>query len=62
MAVRDLAKSLSGNSEIRTRRQIIGLIPKRRVFSWKILGAEDIRNSCQHQQQNTIAPRFGVLS
>jgi hypothetical protein len=45
-----------------TRRQVIGLIPKRWIFSWKILGVEDIRNSCQHQQQNTIAPRFGVVS
>jgi transposase len=48
--------------ETNTRRQIIGLIPKTRILSWKVSGAEAIHNSCQYHQQNTIAPRFGVLS
>jgi hypothetical protein len=50
------------DEETNTRRQIIGLIPGRLIFSWKISGAKGVRKFCQPYHKKAIAPRFGVLS
>lgn len=45
-----------------TRRQIIGLIPTRRTFNWRISGATDIENPCHRLIQSATAPHVKVLS